>query len=221
MQEFNRIELNFILENLNYNYFDETLFETFGRFESFIDLRLILSESQLDIKDSIAANHLGTIEHSKNCKSLKKFELNIKYLTDEHFEDIDKYLPQLKSIRFESFSGFDLSDKTIKCFAKMPLLSSIYIEEFESITDSSVINVLNNCLNVKNIEINSFTNITEKSIEAFIEITKRNHKIDYKFSFNTINEIDINSDNNVIDRNEEQNSLQIGANLKLKFLSMN
>jgi hypothetical protein len=158
---------------LNYSYFDETIFETFGRFESLIDFRLILSESELDIKDSIAANHLGTIEQLKNCKSLKKLYLSVDYLTNEYFEDIDRYLPQLKSIRFQSFSGFDLSYKTINFFSKMPSFSSIYIEEFEYsdeeefelITDSSVINVLNNCLKIRNIEINSFTNITEKLIE--------------------------------------------------------
>jgi hypothetical protein len=150
---------------LNYSYFDETIFETFGRFESLIDFRLILSESELDIKDSIAANHLGTIEQLKNCKSLKKLYLSVDYLTNEYFEDIDRYLPQLKSIRFQSFSGFDLSYKTINFFSKIPSLSSIYIEEFELITDSSVTNVLNNCLKIRNIEINGFTNITEKLIE--------------------------------------------------------
>jgi hypothetical protein len=40
------------------------------------------------------------------------------YLTDKHFEDIDKHLPQLELITING-----LNDNTINCLAKMSLLS--------------------------------------------------------------------------------------------------
>jgi hypothetical protein len=51
----------------------------------------------------------------KNCKNLKKLRL----FNDKHFEDIDKYLPQLELI---TVNGFGLNDNTINCLARMPLL---------------------------------------------------------------------------------------------------
>ncbi len=76
------------------------------------------------------------------------------YLTDKHFEDIDKHLPKLELITING-----LNDNTINCLAKMPLLSIIVIKQRNNcdlwaqvlITDSSVINLLNNCHNIRSI----------------------------------------------------------------------
>ncbi len=82
------------------------------------------------------------------------------------------------------------------------------------ITDSSVINLLNNCHNIRSNEIDSYTNITEASIDAFIEIAKRNPKIKYSFYFGAKNELNFNIKNidNEINSRDSQKCLQIPAN---------
>ncbi len=89
------------------------------------------------------------------------------------------------------------------------------------ISDSSVI-VLNNCHYIRSIQINGNSNISETSIEAFIEIAKRNPKINYKFHLGSSDILDFYIKDNFININERHSSshqkcLQIPANLNLYY----
>jgi hypothetical protein len=78
------------------------------------------------------------------------------------FEDIDKHLPQLKHLQIEVYNN--TTDKAINSLSKLQKLQSIKIQSngiieniywdiMPFITDSGLIDLINNCLQINSIQL--------------------------------------------------------------------
>jgi hypothetical protein len=206
------------------------IFQLLAKFVSLERLRICLEFFEPDSKQdflNFIETHYGNIESLKTCTKLKHLSIRAPYLTDDHFKDIDKHLPQLKSIKIDSNSG--ITDRTLKTLAKMKSLSKVEVKENEgnpfdeggedfNITDSSVSHLLNGCPLMKEIKFDCYTKLTQTSIDSFIDIAKSNPKILYNFYFYSINKMDCDSDDyysgNV---GEKEDNLHIPDNLSLEY----
>ncbi len=99
-------------------------------------------------------------------------------LNDIFFEDIDKHLPQLK--HFLITVDNKITDKTMNSLSKLLKLQSIKFEgydyDFPNITDSGLIDVINNCPQINSIVFKGRPNITHKTIDALITLALRKPK---------------------------------------------
>jgi hypothetical protein len=119
-----------------------------------------------------------------SCQSLKELKLltNLKVeklkMNDIFFEDIDKHLPQLK--HFLITVDNKITDKTMNSLSKLLKLQSIKFEgydyDFPNITDSGLIDVINNCPQINSIVFKGRPNITHKTIDALITLALRKPK---------------------------------------------
>ncbi len=63
------------------------------------------------------------------------------------FEDIDKYLPQLKHLDI-MFDNNEITDKAFNSLSKLSKLQTLRIDSFDRlifITEEKLLNVINNC----------------------------------------------------------------------------
>jgi hypothetical protein len=143
-------------------------------------------------------NHLELSSYKNNeesdeisCESLKELKLlthlktSFSLMNDIFFSDIDKHLPQLKHLSIHV--NDNITDKSMNSLSKLLKLQSIKIEKFSSvlplITDSGLIDVINNCPQINSIIFNSRTNITHKTIDALIALALRKPRIQFKHKF--------------------------------------
>jgi hypothetical protein len=125
---------------------------------------------------------------NKICESLKELKQLTHLIISElvlnnFFEDIDKHLPQLKHLQIEVYNN--TTDKAINSLSKLQKLQSIKIQSngiieniywdiMPFITDSGLIDLINNCLQINSIEFNCRPNISRQTI--LVLILKTEHK---------------------------------------------
>ncbi len=149
------------------------------------------------------------------CQSLKELKLlthliiSRLVLNDIFFEDIDKHLPQLKHLQIEVYNN--ITDKAMNSLSKLQKLQSIKIESngiikntywfiMPFVTDSGLIDLINNCPQINSIELNCRPNISHQTIDALIGLALRKPLIQFQHHFglvhgghNSMTVIDLNS----------------------------
>jgi len=165
----------------NHRLIKGNLFQIFGHFRELRVCRI----KNLELNEKVHESHHESLECFKSIKNLSKLDLMLSYLSDHHFKDIHLYLPGLTSIKISSDNAF--TDQSLYYLSEMPKLSHIQINAFNcvlsQITDSGVCHLIKNCSNITTLLLKCNSNITEKSIDSFIEIAKSRPKIQYQFSY--------------------------------------
>jgi hypothetical protein len=167
------------------------LFKSLGHFNALKKLDLNTSEilnnnnnNNNEFNESISVLTFG------NCKRLKHLIIKFPKIDDNFFKDIELSVPQLKCI--EIWTEEEISDNTFKCLAKLKALKSLVFnrlktnQKFMSITDNGVIDVINNCLELESIRVNSRPNISHKTIEALIELALSKPRVYFSHLFSSI-----------------------------------
>ena len=181
-------QLSFTLDgNLLQN---NNLFSIFGNFKILSSLEInIIADLEMD--DNNAYNY-GSIRELKHLTQLKHLSLTLEQLTDDCLENIDKYLPNLVSIRVNTTKA--ITDKTLrfltlmKCLTRLEIICFTTDVEQQNISDSGVQQLIQKsvCLTTllfdqKN--SNADFAITERSIEEIASRAKQMPKNQYNFSF--------------------------------------
>jgi hypothetical protein len=126
------------------------------------------------------------IEPLKNCKNLNHLELNVYALRRKALEDIDLYLPNLKTIviylnysfRYKFNSG--IFRKLAKCKSLTKLVINI---DYSQIFDSLINYVLKICSKIREIYFDGIHfKITRKTLDLLNNYAKNNPKFDYEFN---------------------------------------
>jgi hypothetical protein len=157
---------------------------------------------------------LNTHEQSNqiSCQSLKDLKLtNLKLLSpkmnDIFFVDIDKHLPQLKHLDVTVVNR--LTNKAMNSLSKLQKLQSIKIrcpEDIDErsndilsrITDSGLIDIINNCPQINSIVFNGRPNISRKTIDALIALALRKPRTYFTHHFKDIDSESYKLPNNLI-----------------------
>jgi hypothetical protein len=117
-------------------------------------------------------------------KLLTRLTIYLPAMNDLFFEDIDKHLPQLKHLSITVDNK--TTDKAMNVLSKLQKLQSLRIKPHELeridcmlplITDSGLIDVINNCPQISSIDFNFASNITHKTIDALIALALRKPRI--------------------------------------------
>jgi hypothetical protein len=131
------------------------------------------------------------------CQSLKELKLltHLKVeklkMNDIFFEDIDKHLPQLKHLSITVDNRL-ITNKAMNSLSKVSKLISIEIncrkgvektDILPNITDSGLIDVINNCPQIDSIVFKVRPNISHKTIDALIALALRKPRIRFKHYF--------------------------------------
>jgi hypothetical protein len=125
------------------------------------------------------------------CKSLKELKLlthsKVRPLrmNDYFFKDIDKYLPQLKHL--DVMVDKKITDNAMESLSKLLKLQSIKIKRegylLEKITDFGLMDVINNCPQIKSIVFKDRPNISESTIYALIRLALRKPRVQFDHYF--------------------------------------
>ncbi len=161
-------------------------------------------------------------ESLKELKLLTHLIISKLVLNDIFLEDIDKHLPQLKHLEIEVSNS--TTNKAMNSLSKLQKLQSIkiqsygiieniYLDTMPFITNSRLINLINNCPQINSIEFNCRPNITRQTIDALIALALRRPRIYFKHRFSRI-ERDYKSSNRKIKMTAiDLNSFQFPYNL--------
>jgi hypothetical protein len=168
-----------------------------------------------------------------SCKSLKDLKLltHLKLenplTNDIFFEDIDKHLPQLKHLDIKVDNKL-ITDKAMNSVSKLSKLQSIKIKSqafmktyvknddfiLPLITDSGLINLINNCPQINSIYIlKGRPNITHQTIDALIVLALKKPRIRFKHNFYGIENDFYDSDEDIIITAIDLNTFQLPNNL--------
>jgi hypothetical protein len=137
----------------------------------------------------------------KELKQLTHLKVESPPMNDIFFEDIDKHLPQLKHLLI--YVSNDITDKALNSLSKLQKLQSIEIhcsddidKDLPFITDSGLIDVINNCSQMNSIKLNYlYTDITNKTMNALIALALRKPRIQFNHQFQYLEEEDEEEDN--------------------------
>ena len=184
-------QLTFTLDgNLLQN---NNLFSVFSSFKSLSSLEISITADQdfeADFEDNPIYNY-GSIRDLRHLSQLKHLSLTLEQLSDDCLMGIDRYLPQLLSIRLNSSKA--ITDKSLQQLSQMKRLSKLEVicytaEEDQNITDSGVRQLIDCCPRLQSLTFDqknsSFDfDITEESIESIVKRAERFPKIQFIFSF--------------------------------------
>jgi hypothetical protein len=170
---------------------DKQIFNCWQYFKNLNLLELSLN------KDKEESNEISC-QSLKELKLLTHLMLENPKMNDIFFADIDKHLPKLKRLDI-IVDNFIITDKAMNSLSKLMNLKSIKIkcpenifEETEDImpliTDSGLIDVINNCSEINSIEFKGRPNITHNTIDALIALALRKPRIYFKHRFDDIEE---------------------------------
>jgi hypothetical protein len=168
-----------------------------------------------------------------SCQSLKELKLltHLKLenllMNDIFFEDIDKHLPQLKHLDIKVDNKL-ITDKAMNSLSKLSKLQSIKIKSqafmkryiknddfiLPLITDSGLINFINNCPQINSIYVlKGRPNITYQTIGALIVLALKKPRIQFKHNFYDIESDFYYSDGNMIFTAIDLNTFELPNNL--------
>ena len=179
-------QLSFTLDgNLLQN---NNLYSIFSTFKSLSSLEINITIAEMD--DNPVYNY-GSIRDFRHLSQLKHLSLTLEQLSDDCIENIDKYLPQLVSIRFNTTKA--ITDRSLRHLSRLKCLAKLEIicftaEEDNNITNEGVQELIDKCGRIRSLSFDQKNlhfdfGISEESIEAMISRSKRMPKIQYNFSF--------------------------------------
>jgi Leucine-rich repeat (LRR) protein len=152
------------------------LFYAFGKLQAIENLSLEF----FDITKKLD----GSIECFKSCKNLKNLTISYKELSDDFFEGVHQFVPNLKIIDIESEAV--MTDKLIYSLSKLKRLQKIVFRQnacaHKSMTDDSICEMINSCEDIEKISFNARPNITHKTIDTLIAAALKRKRINIDFS---------------------------------------
>jgi hypothetical protein len=154
---------------------DENLCENFSGFTALEKLIFSPKFSEL--------NNIN-IEPLKNCKNLNHLELNVYPLRSKALENIDLYLPNLKTIVVYLNYSFRYNSGIFRKLAKCKSLTKLVINiDYSQIFDSLINYVLKICSKIREIYFDGIRfKITRKTLDLLNNYAKNNPKFDYEFN---------------------------------------
>jgi hypothetical protein len=151
---------------------DKNLCELFSGFNALEKLTLYLKLNNINV------------EPLKNCEKLKYLELNAYHLRSKALENIDLYLPNLKTIVIHFTFDYRYNSGIFRKLSKCKNLTKlvIYVENSQ-IFDSLINYVLKICSNIREIYFDGIHfQITRKTLDLLNNYAKNNPKFDYEFN---------------------------------------
>jgi hypothetical protein len=153
----------------------EQLFFAFEKFMRLEKLNLYIRE--LDKKLD------GSIECFRLCSNLKVLNISYRGLSPEFFEEIQAFLPNLRSVEIDCETEF--TDNSIFPFSKLKNLREFRFRKSVSsnklITDESICQLINSSENIEVILFSARPKITNKTIEALIDLALKNPRKEIEF----------------------------------------
>jgi hypothetical protein len=124
------------------------------------------------------------IEPLKNCQNLNHLNLNVYHLRRKALENIDLYLPNLKTIVINLNYSFRYNSGIFRKLAKCKSLTKLVINiNYSEIFDSLINYVLKICSKIRGIYFDGIHfNITRKTLDLLNNYAKNNSKFDYEFN---------------------------------------
>jgi hypothetical protein len=167
----------------------------FNKFKNFKNLK----ELVLFMCGDINGDEEITIKSLSDCKLLESLSLMHSNISDNFFEDIHLYCPQLKSLEICLKSGtVEITDEAMKSLAKLKHFKHLNLLRFphksigfHSITDSGLLYLIQNSPQINSITFNSQTNITDITLNALKELALSKPKIKFRYRFGGIFDEDI------------------------------
>jgi hypothetical protein len=175
--DLNIIKIGKSCTEINELYIDVSSFELLSKsfFYAFNHFRA-LKKLNLYLYD-INTTFDGSVECFKNL-NLKYLQISYKQLSDQFFENIHIFLPNLVKIVINSEA--ELTDRTIYSLSKLKNLRSLKFLQnlfsYRYITDDSIKELLDSCPMIENIAFNSRPNITNKTIDHLIVTALKNSR---------------------------------------------
>jgi hypothetical protein len=113
-----------------------------------------------------------SVQTLKYCKNLTYFSLYYPKVSDNTFKKIDLYLPKLKYFQVYTENNVKITDQTMKSLSRLKDLKFIsFVNNYlHSITDKGFGYILKNCPNLQSIKFVKRPNISEKTIDALIQL---------------------------------------------------
>jgi hypothetical protein len=186
-----------------------------AKFFSVIAKYLAVEKLNLDLYN-IDENIEGSVECFKEL-NLKQLQISYR-LTDSFFEDIDLYLPNLKTVIIVSET--DLTNKTLYSLSKLKNLRRIHFSlmpfAYKNITDDSIHEFLDFCQSIEVIEFNGRPNISNKTIDKLIATALLNPRkiIRFKCGFlDPVNEVEFAH----IDMNSYTDRIPDNLKIRIRF----
>jgi hypothetical protein len=185
-----------------------------NEFKYFLNLRKLT----FHMTGKYKGNNEILIKSLSDCKQLQNLSLMHSQIKDNFFEDIDLYCPQLISLKIclQSFKD-QITDNALKSLAKLKHLKIFRLfrwpfngMKFYSITDSGFIELINKSPELRETTFNTEINITQKSINALIELAISKPKIQFVHRFCAI------TDEEVFKEIYDLTKYKIPNNLRLK-----
>ncbi|XP_054161584.1 uncharacterized protein LOC128959615 [Oppia nitens] len=167
-------KLNFTLNNESV--ISNKFFNAFNKLQSIEKLSLEFFEitKKLD----------GSVECLKNCSKLRHLVISYKELTEEFFQNIHLFLPNLKIIDIDSDK--QMTNKFMESMSKLANLKKIVLRHssnaHKDMTDEGLCLVINNCSLLQTMVFSARPNITHKTIEVLINSALLRPKININFS---------------------------------------
>ena len=201
-------ELNLFTKNINNLFTNYKLFNVLLHFRSLTVCKLKnieLNALQVpNIEPNFDPNPVDpSIESNDRYKSvgsfngllintnLNKLELQISSLKDIHFMDIDLSLPNLKSITVST--DMTLTNNCLIFLSKLSHLIELEVQSFScqlfDITDIGVKTIIERCPQIRSICLKCNTDITDKSLNYFIQLANKRPKISFELNFVTKNKL--------------------------------
>jgi hypothetical protein len=162
----------------------ELIIELFDSFRYLKQLKFFdISSKDNCNHETIVMKGLIDCEKLKDCKQLTHLKMNYSHINDHFFDDIDSYLPQLTHLKVNNIGSDEnsFSHQMMSSLAKLRNLKVIDFESnnFYSISDSEIINIVENNPQIKSIRFNKRLEITNKTIDALIGRALKNPRINY------------------------------------------
>jgi hypothetical protein len=163
--------------------------EIVNSLQFFQNLRILKLDLNLLMEERVKFNS----KSFKYFKQLFGLHLDINLgVNDIFFEDIDKHLPQLK--RLDITVDNSITDKAMNSLSKLSKLQILCIlsdhnhnkKNLRLVTDSGLLDVINNCPQINSIRLKYEPNITRKTIDALIALALRKPHIQLKHSIGDI-----------------------------------
>jgi hypothetical protein len=211
---------------INCNQLKSLKFHVFGTNTSvnkqiFNCLALFKNLKVLDL--SLDNNSVGMRSKSlKELKLLTHLKVRTLRMNDYFFKDIDKHLPQLKHL--DVMVDKKISDNAMESLSKLLKLQSIKIKRegylLEKITDFGLMDVINNCPQIKSIVFKDRPNISESTIYALIRLALRKPRVQFNHYFHGLQQKYLVSDGFIrrvfFESSELPNNLIIKSNYEFE-----
>ncbi len=119
------------------------------------------------------------------CKQLTRLSISHDLIDNKFFEDIDKYLPNLRE--FNVSTEAKISEIALNSLTKLNKIEStgLWTKSVKYLTDEGIISLVNNCPQIKSIQVYEMT-ITHKTIDALKALALKKPHIQFNDHFNAV-----------------------------------